>query len=385
MRSFRFIVIGITLTIVWYSCVDHELYNGEAGGDQIMLRWVKGHPQETKEDLITGLAWNLSFLGARLPTGSLASAIHWRNEKMFSLTISDLGFTTEATQALKVLIVELKKTEEYRVKGGMDLGRFIMLTLNSSYHYYAITGAKRTLKEFKENYTFEDARGAIINSCIAKGHRLASIARGSNINQIAFVVAEGEGSITDGTFQEVEFETLDIMPNGQLRFALYDKAGNLKTAASPELTGAGKPAKCLWCHEIKIQPLNFMESVAEYYTYEELKSIIQEGQNVLDVYRVLLQSDIDFQRTQDHTLGELLYISFMEPSGFRLAQEWSTSEGEVGSLLRGLNTHKHDEFSFLGDKLFDRRDVDDLAPYDVAPVPENAREYSTYEPDIIQP
>ena len=267
----------------------------------------------------------------------------------------------------------------------MDVGRFIMLTLNSSYHYYAITGAKRTLSEFKANYNFENTQGAIINSSIAKGHRLASVAQGSDISQIAFVVAEGEGSITDGTFHEVEFETLDIMPNGQLRFALYDKNGNLKSSASPALTDAGKPAKCLWCHEIKIQPLNFMESVAGYYTYEQFKSIIQEDQNILDLYRTLLPSDIDFTKKQDHTFGELLYISFMEPSAFRLAQEWSITESEVGSILGGLNTHKHHEFSFLGDKLFVRIDVDDFAPYDVARVPENAREYSVYEPEIIRP
>jgi hypothetical protein len=385
MKSFRIIVIGIILTIVWYSCVDHELYNGEVGGEQIMLRWVKGYPQETKEDLITGLAWNLSFLGASLPIGSLESAVRWRNERTFSLTVADLGFSTEATQALKVLIVALKNTEEYRVKGGLDVGRFIMLTLNSSYHYYAITGAKRTLNEFRANFNFDNVQGAIINSSIAKGHRLASIAQGTDIYQIAFVVAEGEGSITDGTFQEVEFETLDIMPNGQLRFALYDKNGNLKSSASPELTDAGKPAKCLWCHEIRIQPLNFMESVAGYYTYDQFKSIIQDHQNILDLYRTLLPSDIDFTKKQDHTMGELLYISFMEPSAFRLAQEWSMTEPEVGSVLGGLNTHKHHEFPFLGDKLFVRKNVDDFAPYDVALVPEDAREHSVYEPEIVRP
>jgi hypothetical protein len=385
MKSFKIIVIGVILGIVWYSCVDHDLYNDKAGGEQIILRWVKGYPQETREDVMTGLVWNLSFLGAKLPKGSLESAIRWRNETIFSLSILDLGFSNDALNALSVLILELKKTEEYRVKGGIDLGRFIMLTLNSSYHYYAITGAKRNLAEFKEQFNFGNIQGAVINSSIAKGHRLVSFAQGNEINHIAFIAAEGEGSITNGTFQEVEYEALDIMPNGQLRFALYDKTGNLKSSASPELTDAGKPAKCLWCHEIKIQSLNVMESVSGYYTYEQFKSILEKEQNILDLYRTTLNSDIDFTKTQDHTLGELLYISFMEPSAFRLASEWSMIEGDVEAKLSELNTHTHHEFPFLGDRLFSRNDVDDFTPFEAARVPENARDYSDYEPEIIRP
>ena len=385
MRSFRIIVMGIILGIVWHACVEHELYDDQASGEQISLRWVRGYPQETKEDVTTGLAWNLSFLGAKLPKGGLESAIDWRSEHLFSLSIADLGFSAEAMYALNILIQELKKTEEYRVNGGLDLGRFIMLTLNSSYHYYAITGAKKNLAEFKANYNFRNTQGAIINSSIAKGHRLVSLGQGGDINQIAFIAAEGEGSLTNGTFQEVEYEAVDIMPNGQLRFALYDKNGNLKSSASPELTEAGKPAKCLWCHEIKIQPLNVMESVEGYYTYEQFKNILQEEQNIIDLYRKSLSSTIDYTKTQDHTLGELLYISFMEPSVFRLAQEWSMTEAEVASVLSGLSTHKHREFSFLGDNLFTRKDIDDFAPYQVARVPEDAREHSVYEPEIIRP
>jgi hypothetical protein len=385
MRSLKIIVIGIVAGIIWYSCVEHDLYNNKLGDSQIILRWNKGYPQETKQDVTMGLAWNLSFLGAQLPKGSLDSAIHWRNETMFSLSISDLGFSSEAQNALNVLILELKKTEEYQVTGGIDVGRFIMLTLNSSYHYYAITGAERNLTEFKAKYNFGSTQGAVINSSIAKGHRLVSIAQGTEINQIAFVAAEGEGFITNGTFQEMEYESLDIMPNGQLRFALYDKNGNLKSSASPELTDAGKPAKCLWCHETTIRSLNLMESVSGYYTYDQFNSILEEEQNILELYRMTLNSDIDFAQRRDHTLGELLYISFMEPSPFRLSQEWSMTEADVEAMLSGLNTHTHHEFSFFGEKLFMRKDVDGFMPYQVARVPENARDYSAYEPEIIRP
>ena len=61
MRSFRIIVIGIVLGTIWYSCVDHELYNDEAGGEQIMLRWIKGHPQETKDRCYHRISLELIF------------------------------------------------------------------------------------------------------------------------------------------------------------------------------------------------------------------------------------------------------------------------------------------------------------------------------------
>ena len=63
----------------------------------------------------------------------------------------------------------------------------------------------------------------------------------------------GTGSIRDGTFERKDIEFLDLMKNGQLRFALYDLNGQLKTSTSPSLTAAGKPGKCVWCHQIRLQ------------------------------------------------------------------------------------------------------------------------------------
>ncbi len=139
---------------------------------------------------------------------------------------------------------------------------------------------------------------------------------------------------------ESEYETVDIMANGQQRFALYDQDGNLKAAASPDLTRAGKPAKCLWCHEINIQKLFLPnDPVAGYYSDDEFDNIIATAKSMIGNYRRGLKSDLSFNKTQQHTQGELLYISFMQPSAYRLSNEWGIAVEEAQNLLGAMPTH----------------------------------------------
>lgn len=384
MRTIKFGAVVIACAILWYSCVSHDLAR-PSGELQINLRWIKNYPAETRSQILTGLSWNLSFLGARLPKGSMETSIRWLNGSVFSLDVSELGFSEKARQALIVLFSELKNGDEYRQTGAMDLGRFIVLTLNSSYHYYAITGAATTLSQYKNQFDFDITKAAITNSSIAVGHRVVTIAQSEDIAEVAFVAEEGTGSVERGDFVAEEFETLDIMPNGQLRFALYNKQGELKSSATQSLTVAGKPAKCLWCHEINMQALNEMSSVPSYISYETFRDIIQQTKTAIERFRNGLSSDIDFSKTQDHVAMELLYIGFMEPSAYRLANEWNEDEKAIRKKLNGFATHIHHEFDFLGPQLYKRVDVDQFSPYQVIRVPDDAREPSLYEPEIIRP
>jgi hypothetical protein len=177
---------------------------------------------------------------------------------------------------------------------------------------------------------------------------------------------------------------MDIMPNGQLRFALYDGNGKLKTGASPELTEAGKPSKCLWCHEISLlPPFEDNHQLSGYYSTQEFKNEIDRRTNILETYRQQLASDIDFTKRQEHTKAELLYLSFTEPSEERLAGEWNLPIDEVKKRLQGIATHKQHEFSFLGEQLYWRKDVEALGPFRNLPIPDDARDFSLVEPDLF--
>lgn len=374
--------IGCILIIV-YSCVYEDLPATE--DLKINLRWVQSYPDETTEDVVIGLKWGLSFLGAELPKGSMDKVAIWISSSDLSLDLSAAGFNNEAEQSLMKIIRVLKTSEEYKLFNAIDVGRFIVLTLNSSYHYYAITGAKESLNSFRATYFFDNKQFAATSSSVAFGQRLIELPATDTSDKMAFIAHEGHGEIEEGTFQPAEFEVLSVMPNGQLRFALYDFEGKLKSSASPEFTTAGKPTKCLWCHEISLQVLHSVPIPVEgFYTPQEFVLKVQEFSAAIKNYRTTLNGEIDFNKTEEHTLLELLYIGFMEPSAFRLASEWDMSLSTVEQTLNQLPTHPHGEFPFFGDKLYRRSDIDTLAPYLPLQVPEDARELSSYEPDWIR-
>ncbi|MES2656024.1 MAG: hypothetical protein V4620_10570 [Bacteroidota bacterium] len=384
-KLIAYLFICFAMVIVFNACVkDKEIIWNSNPDLQIQLRWNKAYDLETKEKVEVGLQWSLSFLGATLPTNKYSHALIWQADNKIQLNITELGFSLPTQNALAQLIKAIKQSEEYSLYQSVDIGRWIMLTLNSSNHYYKITGALNNYTQFKEQFLFSDSLGAIVESAVSKGERKIYLSNTNQANQMAFIAAEGQGSLPNHTFTEDKHEVLNIMDNGQLRFAIYDNAGQLIPTSDSMYTFAGKPAKCLWCHEIVIQePFSAVTDVDGYRTIENFKSFISSKMNLLQSYRNTLQSVVNFNHRQDHTFAELLYISFMETSAERLAQEWNMSVAKVRQRLVGIPTHRHIEFDFLGD-LYNRKDIDELGPYGYIKVPDSAREKSVYEPDLIK-
>jgi hypothetical protein len=349
----------------------------------IELRWLKGFAQEDLSQVETGLLWTLSFLGATLPRET-SDLLSWRGDTV-TVRLDRAGIDSDALPHWERLLAVMKASEEYYRMGALDIGRFVALTLCSSRHYYALTGAHVRYEEARAKYAFDPRLVAIVESGVAQGDRLLEVAQGTAFGDIAFIGHEGAGSVWQGTFRKEEHELLDVMPNGQLRFALYGADGVLKPAAARALTAAGKPSKCLWCHETHLlRPFAARSSVAGYYPPSELEGQVASGMERLRRVRASLRSKIDFAREQDHTYAELLYLAFYEPSAERLAREWNLPLDQVQQMLLGLPTHAHGEFPFLGDKLYRRSQVDALAPYRVLDVPTDPREPSTYEPDLLR-
>jgi hypothetical protein len=224
-----------------------------------------------------------------------------------------------------------------------------------------------------------------VESAVSHGNRLVEIADGAALADIAFLAHEGAGAISQNTFLAEEHELLDVMPNGQLRFALYGADGALKTAADRTLTRAGKPSKCLWCHETHLlRPFQGTTNVPGYVPIGTFEQRLSARTGELRAARSTFDSRIDFEREQDHTYAELLYLAFYEPSAERVALEWGVPLARVHETLSGLPTHTHQEFGFLGPRLFRRSDVDALAPYGTLEPPTDPREPSAYEPDLLR-
>src|SRR5882724_7178503 len=280
----------------------------------IKLRWVKAYSAETQDAVNIGVLWGLSFLGVPFPA-NYPDAVYWQTDKIVIVDIDRAGYVEGTRPAWQRLFAVLKNSEEYRATGAFDIGRFLMLTLCSSHQYFALTGANKMFADFQVKYRFEPTDAAVVESGVATGSRLVTVAAAATVPEIAFIGYEGTGSIPQGTFTKKEIETLDIMTNGQLRFGLYDLSGNLKMGTTPSLTHAGKPAKCLWCHETSLMPpFNNVTDVAGYYTTSEFTEIVRQRMALMVQYRSMLSSLVDHSKLDDHSYAELLYLSFFEPN-----------------------------------------------------------------------
>jgi hypothetical protein len=324
----------------------------------------------------TGLTWTLSFLGARLerPLRNLIipRAADW---SLFELRLGAAGFDGPARKAVASLLARMKASGEYRDKGGLDLGRFVALTLGDSWNYYAITAASPTLDQFGAAHHLDRAETfPVLNSDVATHSRVLRLVLGPELPQLAFVADELSGSFDATGVRALSHEVIDLMPNGQLRVGIYDERGRLSEGTPAALSRAGKPAKCLWCHEINLFSL-FRDTpdVQGYMTAAGFSATMARAREVVARRRQLLRGAVDFRRTQDHTQAELLYIAFMEPSAQRLAREWGIPVAEVGKKLHGRPTHVYAEFPFLG-ALYHRRFADAVAGYQSLPAPLSVRE-----------
>lgn len=377
-------IIYNSIILLTIACTSDKL--ADPSDLKIRLQYYYNAHSPDPQSLENGLKWYFSYLGATLPKGQLAAAIEWKSNTnsiaLLEIDGSKLGFSTTAQTALKQIIQTIKNSAAYKEKNYMDLGRFVVLTLNSSNHYYAITGVYPTFNAFKNAYNFEDT--AVISldngaSSVTSGNRIIYQTKSptSDFQKMAFIALEGTGDVQQGNFEASDFEVFDFMPNGQPRFAIYDKNGALKTAVPPTLGEAGKPAKCMWCHESQIQP-NF---VFQHPQTAAFNQNIRQKNAVLNSSRNQFDSDLSYLLLQEHHFAELLYISFMEPSAERLAQEWNYTLQETQIVLQNYSTHIHPEYPQLGN-LYDRSAIDHLNPSPVLQTPESAHEASFYEPSF---
>lgn len=346
--------------------------------NEINLIWNKSYPTQTLQDVKRGLIWDLSWLGAELPKGSFEKACKAdpADSTRFTINLDSVGFNPEARIALRRICDSIRNSEEYGHYNGLDVGKFITLTLGSSWHYYAITGAPKTLNEFRTRYHIDTTAFVygVTQSSISEGHRRIFISRDTALFHCGFMAEEGSGSLTDQSFQPVMYECFDIMPNGQLRCMIYDAQGQLAAGTPAAVGDAGKPAKCLWCHETVIQPL-FIENhaVAGMLTDEEFLSIRDAMQQRLERYRLTLHTDMNWSSPKEHTLGELLYITYMEPTLMHLQHEWNLSPGDAETLLLHAAHHPFREFDYIGE-VYERAEMDALDSMFNLPVPASVRE-----------
>lgn len=371
----------ICVAFVCVNCQHQPIQNIETD-NQLKLRWIKSYPTENQQKVDIGIQWFLSFLGAKLETGSYAKTLKWQENNILLLDISEAGFATNTQNQFKTIFGYFKDSDEYQKMGAIDLGRFISVLMLSSPHYYALTNVPEKLSDFINQRT-TDTVASILNSTVSISNRLIRFPlEVESFQAEVFIATEGEID-ANGSQTVIEFEVMDIMPNGQLRFGIYDSTGNRVDFADSTLGTGGKPSKCLWCHEININK-NFLPHTghSNYMSVDSFNAAIQRLQVQLMRLRAALSTDIQFDSLQHHTYAELLYLGYMEPNLSRLAGEWQLTEAEVITKLGAAKTHPHHEFSFLGEVYF-RKDIEGFSPYLGLQASDFAREQSLYEPNYL--
>jgi len=310
--------------------------------NKINLKWNKGHEQDSLERGITGLKWALSYLGSTIASDSTLKGISYK-DSIITLNIDDLGFSKNSRTALAKLQYIFKNTESYKINNSMDLGRYIALTFGNSQHYFAIVNTPKNLEQFYQLYTLDSSKGYIDNSSVSKVDREISFSSISKDHTQGFISIELDTITKDS----LEYETAEIMTNGQLRFGIYDSDGELKNAGD-----------------------NMFNDTLQYFNHK------------LQGYQDNLWKDKNLLNKRLHTELELAYITFMEPNAQRISEEWKMPLAEVKQKLSHLTTHNYKEFPFLGN-LYHRKDIDELGPYNYLEVPESIREESNNEINLL--
>jgi len=364
-------LLFISILLLFVSCESDTYYELQNHDDALHLKWNKAYPEDTIDKSLIGLKWGLSYVGAILPT--TLNGISTSNS-IISIDINKLGFSKSAIEKLTKLNLKIKESQEYRTTNTIDLGRYITLLLGASEHYYEIIGTPKTLTEVLNRYTLLPQKGYVDNSSVSFENRIIKFSEQNGFNQI--FLSEEVNPVSGEIF---EYETIEVLPNGQLRFGIFDVNGNRKNNADPSHSNAGKPGKCMWCHESTInQMFSTQNNYAGYLTYNEFQNTLISYRESNRKQKLALTDGVDFSQTQQHTLTELLYISFMEPSAERLSLEWKMPLTQVQGMLSNLPTHIYTEFPFLGN-LYYRKDIESLAPFQGLPVSSSVREQSEIE------
>lgn len=378
MKSNYYLFLIICISSL-FSCLK-EVEEIPNNSSEIQLRWFSSYADDNFEKQKIAIAWCLSSLGANIAEQTFIEGIVYKNP-IITINIEQLGFDENAVYQLQKLHQIFKDSEEYKVHNAFDLGKYITMTLGSTQHYYKIVNTPKQIEFYTTNYNFNQLKGYVNNSSISLPniHRIISYSSLEENKKQVYIAKE-----INPTNQEIkEFETLERMENGQLKFAVYNVDGNLIPSSDTIISNAGKPAKCLWCHEVVIQPLfSPQDDFNNYLTYLQLKDTLNFYNSKLQKYQDNIWQNPTLQNKRLHENMELSYISYMEPSAERLSLEWNITIKKVESLLLNIPTHIHPEFPFLGN-LYHRKEVIPFSPFQVILPPTSVREVSDYEPNLL--
>jgi hypothetical protein len=373
-NGLSFILFWSLLNLLLIGCLKDKTIPYQS--NTINLKWHKSYPDDSFKKAVEGLNWGLSHVGAGFTIGE--SNLNQLEEKV-GIDPSELGMSTVGKATLIQLHEKIQRSDLYQINGWLDMGQYLTLLIGSSEHYYKLTGVPETLNEWRNQYEIAPIYGFVSNSEISYKPRELYFYEPNGLEQ--FFLSKEFDTISDET---LGFEAFDVMSNGQLRYGVFDANGNRMAGANAAFSDAGKPGKCMWCHESAIQPLfGVQEARPGYLSPDDLADTLWHFRLRHKDTQTSLSDGVDFTNLAGHVHMELLYISYLEPSIEQLAAEWGQSVEEVSELLAALETHNHEEFPFLGERYW-RDEVNLFSPVPLLPTPTDVRELDGEEVNLLE-
>ncbi len=246
------------------------LLAGCQGG--LALRWTPASEgPETWADARRGVWWGLASLGAAPDSAALSHEQDDGGATVFSVDPGRLELgDAVAFQAAYDDLAALQTP--------VEIGQLFLATVYEPEIYYAITATPSDFATWEAGHPmpapFEHTVSA---SSVSFGDRTVHF--DSDRTSLHSNSVESDGS----------HEVLDVLPNGAMRFAVYDADGALAPEVDPMVAVAGGSGTCMSCHFGKL--LQTFDRLPED---AELDALIADRQLAIDEARLAIDGPVDF-------------------------------------------------------------------------------------------
>lgn len=238
----------------------------------LALRWTPASEgPETWDDARRGVWWGLASLGA----GPDASALSHEQDDSGATSFS---VNPERLQLGDADALQAAYDELAAIQAPVEIGQLFLATVYEPDVYYAITATPPDFASWQVDHPMPDPFEHTVDaSSVSFGARTVRF-------DTAATSLHSDSVESDGSH-----EVLDVLPNGLLRFAVYDADDRLAPEVDPLVAVAGGPGTCMSCHFGKL--LRTFDQLPED---AELDALIADRQVAIDDLRSTLDGPVDF-------------------------------------------------------------------------------------------
>lgn len=315
--------------LFFFSCSSDSLNKPSGIKYKIQGTWVESETDMGKKEFEVGLGWLLGGIALQ-PSDWELQIFPSDRPFMHEILIEINQGALQNTECVERIIKDLPVDQNIAVP-------LAFLTQHPR-HVSLILDQSTTLEEWESEFKTPDTT-LILDSLVLEQSREVHFNSGaSSLVKVAFKaqVLGGESGHT---------ETIDVLPNGRMRFGLYDSSSEL--VPSSELGSVGQ---CQWCHEGKLLDLQEQPDTIGYSPYQTFtETIVIQNDLIVEQHDAIYSGGLLLD-LEVHGYGERIFEAYLHPSLNYLSREFDWSEQQVSSWLseNEINGEAHLEYPSWG-------------------------------------